>query len=206
MASPHQRTLRQSLRSALSHKRLADQLLDVLVTSQNAWNTTSAKIAADSAVALDTDYVSTGDVTTFDFDAAGTLAQHKASLRVSLRSALAHKYLADEIIDAIEEFETALNTLHAKLDAEAGTLNDTDFVSLLGLTAIDPDAEGILAQHKASMRTSMKSALSHSRLADQILDSVAALQTTFNTALAVLDGTSIAVASAPVTAIDPDAS
>jgi hypothetical protein len=205
MAAPHQRTLRQSLRSALSHKRLADQLLDTLVAAQNAWNTTSAKIAADSTGALDTDY-NGGDLTAFDFDAAGTLAQHKASLRTSLRSALAHKYMADEIIDAIEEFETALNTLHAKLDAEAGTLNDTDYASLLGLTALDPDAEGILAQHKATMRTSLKSALSHSRLADQILDSLAGLQSTFNTALAVLDTTSIAVEAAPVTAIDPDAS
>lgn len=204
MAAPHKRTLRQSLRSALSHKRLADQLLDTLLAAQNAWNTTSAKIAADSAVALDTDY-NAGDLTTFDYDAAGTLAQHKATLRASLRSALSHKYLADEVIDAIEEFETALNALHAKLDAEAGTLNDGDYALTLGLTALTPDAEGTSAQHKASMRTSMKSALNHSRLADQILDSIASLQTTFNTALAVLDTNSIAVAGTPVTAIDPDA-
>jgi len=205
MTSPHKSTLRKSLRSALSHKRLADQLLDIIQDAQTKWNTTSAKIAADSAVALDIDY-SGGDTTAFDFDAKGTLAQHSATLRKSLRSALSHKWLADETIDAIEEFQTALNTLHAKLDAEAGTLNDTDYVSTLGLTPIDADAEGVSAQHKVSMRTSMKSALSHSRLADQILDGVSNLQSTFNTALAVLDGTSIAVEAAPVTVIDPDAS
>ena len=204
MAAPHKRTLRQSLRSALSHKRLADQLLDALRATQDAWNTTSAKIAADSAIALDTDY-NTGDIATFDYDAPGTLAQHKASLRASLRSALSHKYLADEIIDAIGEFETALNALHAKLDAEGGTLDSGDYVATLGLAAVDPDAEGTLAQHKASMRTSAKSALNHSRLADQILNSITGLQTTFNTALAILDTNSVAVEAAPVTAIDPDA-
>lgn len=204
MTASHKRTLRQSLRSALSHKRLADQLLDLVKDSQTKWNATSAKIAADSTVALDVDY-NAGDSTAFDFDVAGTQAQHLATLRASLRSALAHRWLADEIIDAIEEFQTALNTLHAKLDAEAGTLAGTDYASTLGLSAVDPDAEGPDAQHKASMRTSLKSALNHSRLADQLLDSVSSLQSTFNTALAVLDTTSIAVAAAPVSVIDPDA-
>lgn len=204
MTAQHKRTLRQSLRSALCHKRLADQVLDIMLDAQTKWNTTSAKIAADSAVALDVDY-NTGDATAFDFDAAGTLAPHKASLRASMRSALSHKFLADEIIDAIEEFQTALNTLHAKLDTEAGTLNDVDYVTLLGITAIASDAEETSAQHKSSMRKSLKSAVSHSRLADQILDTISDLQTTFNTALAVLDGGSIAVAAAPVTPIVPDA-
>ena len=204
MTAPHQRTLRQSLRSALSHKRLADQLLDIIKDAQTKWNTTSAKIVADTAIALDVDY-NAGDTTAFDFDAQGTLAQHLATLRVSLRSALCHKWLADETIDAIEEFQVALNALHAKLDAEAGTLNDTDYLATLGLTPIDPDTEGTSAQHKASMRVSMKSALCHSRLADQILDSVASLQSTFNTALAVLDGGLVAVVATPVTVIDPDA-
>lgn len=205
MTAPHKRTLRQSLRSALSHKRLADQVLDLIKDSQTQWNATSAKIAADSTGALDTDYKD-GDVSSVDLDASGTQAQHKASLRASLRSALSHKYLADEIVDAIEEFQSALNALHAKLDAESGTLASTDFASSLGLSAVDPDAEGQDAQHKASMRTSMKSAVNHSRLADQILDGISSLQSTFNTAMDVLDTTSIAVEAAPVSVIDPDAS
>lgn len=198
----HKQSLRQSLRSALSHKRLADQLLDLIVDSQNALNATSTKLAADAAGTLDTDY-SAGDIATFDFDEAGTLAQHKTSLRKSLRSALANKWLADEIIDSIEEIQLSMNVLHAKLDAEAGVLASTDFVSSLLIEAIDADGEG-RGQYKASPRISLRSALSHARLADVLLEGIVGMQEAYNAMLAILDSTSVAVNATPVSVINPD--
>lgn len=168
---------------------------------------TFASGAANGAVSID--YEATGAVTDlFAPDAIGTGAQHKATLRKSLRSALSHKKLADEIVDAIEELQVGYNAMLVKLDAEAGTLNDTNYSSTLILTAVASDAVGTDAQHKAAFRKSLKSALVHSRLADQILDAITATQASFNATLVLLDAGTIGgtehVAN-QVTAINPDA-
>ena len=207
--SQHKATRRKSLRSALSHRRLADEILDSITDAQSKFNATMDKLDADSAIALDTDYESSGAITdVFEADGAGTNAQHKRSLRESLRSALAHKKLADEICDALEEYSVAYNAMLVKLDAEAGTLDDTDYESTLAVTAIDPDAEGADAQHKASFRKSLRSALAHRRLADEIIDAIVSLQSGMNASLALLDAGTVGGtdhADNKVTELDPDA-
>lgn len=204
----HKASRRKSLRSALCHKRLADQILDSLVTSQEAFNSAMDKLDVDTGAALDTDYEATLAITSlFEGDDTGTDAQHKATLRKSLRSALAHKRLADEIIDAWEEFQTAHNALMVKLDAEAGTLASVDFASTLGLTPLDPESALTPGQHKASARGSLQKALAHRSLANDLLDGMKALQDAFNSSLAALDAGTVngGHAGFKVTAIDPDA-
>ncbi len=204
----HQRTRRQSMRSAMAHRRLADELLDSINDTQSKFNDTMTKLDADSAGVLDTDYEATGAVTDiFEADDEGTEAQHKATLRKSMRSALSHKKLADEIADAIEEMQTSGDALLVKLDAEAGTLNDTDYESSLAVTTIDSDGEGSEAQHKQSLRKTLRSALSHKSLADDIMDAISGLQDAMRDSLVALDAGSVngAHAGFKVTPLDPDA-
>ena len=65
-------------------------------------------------------------------------SQHKASLRRVLRSAMANRKGADEILEAILELQAQMNTLLAKLDADAG-VTDTDFESSLAVDEIELD-------------------------------------------------------------------
>ena len=176
------------MRSAVKHKVMADTILDEIVVIQTAFNAAMDKLDADddTAAALDVDYVSTQGITELDFDTV-VAGQHKQNMRKTLRSSLAHKKLADEILDAVEELEATHNLLMTKLDAQAGTLASVDFVSALGVVAVGVDAVGSEAQHKASFRRSMRSAMKHKRLADQVLDNVEGLQNAMNLALAQLD-------------------
>jgi len=209
MTSPHKSTLRKSLRSALSHKKLADELLDSLADSQTKFNSLVSQLNGQAKGVGNTATSAHLITDIFEADGTGTEAQHKSTLRKSLRSALSHKKLADEIADSMEELATAQNALSVKLDADLaiGAYSDTDYASTLTLAVSDPDAEGSDAQHKQSFRKSLKSALVHSRLADQILDSIADMQTQYNAALAILDTAYAASAFAAVssTPIDPDA-
>lgn len=209
MTAPHRRTYRQSLRSALSHKSLADEILDSLNSTQTKLNSTLDKLDADSAVALDVDYESTGAITdSWEADAEGSGSAHKSTLRKSLRSALAHRKLADEIADSIEELQTAYNAMLVKLDAEAGTLNDTDYNSSLRLGLTSFNVAGTDAQHKSTFRNSLKKALAHSDLANAIADAVRDTQASFNRTLVLLDAGTVGGtdhADNQVTVIDPDA-
>ena len=141
-------TKREKLRSAMSHKRAADAWLDALATSQAQWNSAMAKLDPDTAAALDADYVSTQSLSSlYEADGEEAGAAHKSSLRLTMRSAFAHKRLADEMADSMEEWQASYGAMLAKLDAEAGTLNDTNYVSLLAVDEIDRDQEGSDAQH-----------------------------------------------------------
>lgn len=161
-----------------------------------------------AAAGLDTDYVATVSVSQLlSPDAEGTDAQHKASFRKSLQSALSHRRLANTILDSMSALQTNYNAMLAKLDAEAGTLDDTDYESTLAVTATDYDAAGSSAQHKASLRRSLESALAHRRLANAIADAMEEMEASFNGALAQLDTGTVSgqMAAFKVTAIDPDA-
>jgi hypothetical protein len=207
MAGQSKASMRKKLRSALAHKKAADKLLDSIVTSQTKWNSAMAKLQADNPASLDTNYTATQAITPkYEADGEGSDAQHKVSLRNTMRSALAHRKLADELCDALEEIQTAHNALMAKLDAEAGTLNDTNYVALIAVTPIDRDGEGSEAQHKVSLRKSLVSALANKSLADSILDSIWSLQTALNSELALLNTSVVAGSSARVVSvIQPDA-
>lgn len=209
MDAQHKATLRVSLRSALSHRRLANEMLDGLKLAQDQFNAAMDKLDADTAAALDTDYeatlaISSDDAFEADDNKAG--AQHKATLRRSLQSALSHRRLANELADSLEELQTAHNALMVKLDAEAGTLDDTDYEATLSVDVISADTKEAGAQHKATLRRSLRSALAHRRLADQILDSYVELQQALNSALAQIDGGTVngQMAQFKVTPIEPD--
>lgn len=208
MADQNKASLRKKTRSAMSHKRLADEILDSLADSQAKWNAAMAKLDADTAIALDTDYAATLSISdVVEFDGEGSQAQHKRSLRESLRSALSHRKLADELADSLEEMQAAHNAMMAKLDAQAGTLADVDWVATIGLAAIDLDSAGTQAQHQRSFRESFRSAMAHKNAADAILDAVSGLQAAMNASLAQLDLGNVngAHAGFAVSAIDPDA-
>lgn len=188
MAGQNKASMRKKLRSALAHKRLADELLDSILDSQTKWNSAMDKLQADNPASLDVNYYSTKKISdVFEADGENMGSQHKASLRDSLRSALAHRKLADEICDGIEEFQVAFNAMLVKLDAEAGTLNDTDYLSLLRVSIMDQNAEGSGAQHKASLRDSLRSALANHSVADAIVNAIEELQASLNSELALLD-------------------
>jgi hypothetical protein len=207
MAGQNKASMRTKLRSALAHKKAADKLLDSIADSQSKWNALLDKLQADNPASLDTDYYATSKIVdVFEADGAGTSAQHKASLRSVMRSAFAHRKLADELCDALEEFQAAHNALCAKLDAEAGTLNDINYASALSVVLIDADGEGSDAQHKASLRKSLISTLTNESLANSIMDSMLALQAALNSELALLDTSVVAGSSTrKVSVIQPDA-
>ena len=112
----HKTPLNKSLRSALAHKKLADKILNSIADSQVKWNAVMDKLNADDAVALDTNYSINSIAITFDSDGKGSEAQHKASFRKSLRSALAHRKLADEIVDALSSLQDSMRSSFAALD------------------------------------------------------------------------------------------
>jgi len=207
MASQNKASMRGKLRSALAHKKAADEFLDSLKDSQSKWNSAMNKLQADSPIALDVNYYSTKKISdVYEADGENFGSQHKASLRNTMRSALAHRKLADELCDALEEFQTAHNALMAKLDAEAGVLNDVNYQSLLKVSPIAGDSKGSEAQHKASLRKSLRSALANKSLADSIIDAMSGLQSALNSELALLDTSVVAGSSSrKVSVIDPDA-
>ena len=116
--SPNRATLRKKTENAFSHRRAANEVLDSIADTQAKWNAALAKLDADADITLDTDYEATLAITdVFEADDERAGAQHKQTIRKSLRSALSHKKLADEICDAIEEMQAAHNAAMAKLDA-----------------------------------------------------------------------------------------
>ena len=63
-----------------------------------------------------------------------------------------------------------------------------------------------MSQHKASMRKALRSALSHKKLADQLLDNMVATQSAFNAVLVKLDAATIngQCAALKVSVLNPD--
>lgn len=180
--SQHKSSNNRTLRSALKHKVAADTVLDSM--SELTTNVAAArvKIAADTNTTWDVDYVSTLAVVAVDMDLA-SVGQHKRTMRQVLRSAMAHKKLADEIADTIEEAQVSMNAILAKMDAGAGTLDavDANWNALKITILIDAEAEGSEAQHKVSLRKSIRSAISHKALGDFIIDGLSAIEVAINT-------------------------
>jgi len=177
----HKASYTRSLRSALRHKRAADTLLGDLSKLQANIVDVAAKIAADTNVTWDTDYAATLSVAETDWDLKGGEGQHRAPLRAVLKSSLSHKRLANEIVDAMEEAQVSLNAVLIQMDADGGTLSiDSTYEAYRIADVIDPDAVGTDAQHKASLRQSLRSAISHEEMADYIIDGIATMQAGVN--------------------------
>jgi len=160
---------------------------------------------ADAIGGLDTNYVASCSLPSPILADGVYPAQNLSSMRRVWRSKLKHKRLADTLIEALAGLESNFNAMLAKLDAEAGTLDDTDYVSSLAVAAISPDAAS-LGQHKASLRKTMIDAMAHKKLGNEIVDAIAAAQNSFNAVLAKLDAATIngQCAALKVSAIDPD--
>lgn len=176
----HKASDRRSLRSALRHKKAADTLLDGLTALETNVAGAITKVGLDSNGTWDTDYESLWAVTETDWDDVGTEAQHKASMRKVMINAMAHKRLANEMVDAMEEAEVSFNAVLEQMDADAGTLSADNIYEAFRITLVDADAEGIEAQHKAPLRKSLQKALAHSAMADRIMDDLIAAQTAVN--------------------------
>jgi len=206
--SQHKATRRTALRSALAHRRAADTLLEALNSLQTSWNATMDKLNADTGIALDTDYEASAlAVSALDPDAPMAGSQSKATLRQAMRSALAHKKAADELVDAIAEVSTAYSLMLVKLDAEGGTLSDPNWELDGAVEPTDPDAPFAGSQSKASLRQVLRSALANKKLADDILGAITGLQDALYGSLVQLDSGNVGGAHAAfkVTVIEPDA-
>lgn len=140
---------------------------------------------------LDTNYVSAGTLSSIWDPEASVSGQNRVSARNILRSSLSHRQLADTLADMLVVMQSKYTALLTKLDAEAGTLNDINYASLLSMPVLNPVDPAIPAQHSVSMRTSLRSALANQTLADDILDAVSNFQTSFNAALVILDTAAI---------------
>jgi len=155
---------------------------------------------------LDTNFVATQTIPAAHIlnPSAPAFGQNKTSLRRILENALAHRTLADTVLDSLVALQTNHNALMVKLDAQAGTISSTNFASTLSVTAIDPTAAASPAQEKSSVRTVLRSALANGSLADQVLDAVVACQTSLNAVLVELDAkNTLAAASLEMTVLDP---
>lgn len=115
------------------------------------------------------------------------MAQHKATDRRSLRSALRHKRAADTWLDVVSEMATNVVGAAAKVAADTDGTWDTDYEATWASSEIDWDATGEDAQHKAAMRKVMINSLSHKKLANEIVDAIEEAQISFNAVLAQMD-------------------
>lgn len=183
--SQHKASNQKTLRSALKHKKAADAILDSISSLTSKVAAARIKIAADTNATWDVDYSSTLAIASIDFDLPST-GQHKRSMRAVIRSAMAHKRLADKIVNSIEDAQVSLNAVLAKMDAGAGTLDavDANWDALAITSLLSPDAVEVQAQHKVSLRKSARSAISHKALADFIMDSLVAIETEVNAMIA----------------------
>lgn len=110
--SQHKASLRKVMISSLSHKRLANEMVDAMEEAQVSLNVVLAQMDADSGtLSIDSVYEAFRITDVIDPDAEGTEAQHKASFRKSLQKALAHSTLADSLIDDLVAAQTAVNSL-----------------------------------------------------------------------------------------------
>lgn len=185
----HKATLRRAAEVAMANKGLANLMLDSLSEMQAQFNSLMDKLDADNTASLDTDYEATLEVTSnlVDGQDASTDAPYKAKWVGVLRSVLKHKGMADETLDALEEAQVAFNALLVKLDAEGGTMNDTDYESTLAVADVEADESQADGPHKASYRRVWEMAMANSRVSDAFVDGLSGMQAALNDALAQLD-------------------
>lgn len=196
---------RKALSSALASKKTADAVLKSLVDIQTGLNKTMAKIKADNAAALDTDYEATcamGQIV--DWDKSADDHGHRAPLRKALKFGLYSRELAGELIACFEELQLAHDAMCAKLDAEAGTLAATDWADL----KIEPITDGsapMAGRAHQSMKRWLEVSLCSKQLSTEIIEAIKTAQEALNATLDALDAGTIASVPAAQPVIEPDA-
>lgn len=205
--SQHKRSLREVLVSGLANKKLANAYIDGLVAAQTQFNAAMDKLDAESGEpTIATDYGTLAIASVLSADAP-LRAQNTATPRKSMRSAMMNKRVGDALVDSLSDAQSAVNAMLAKLDAQAGTLADTDFEATLAIQAIDADSSLPGAQNKAPARKVMTAAIAHRKGADMVMDALVALADAMDAALAQIDTGSVStmMAAYKVAVIDPDA-
>lgn len=116
----HKSSMRRVLRSAMSHKRLADEIADTIEEAQVSLNAVLAKMDAGAGTldAVDANWDALAITNLIDADGEGSEAQHKATLRRSIRGAVSHKDLGDRIIDGLAAIEADINQLIEDIKAK----------------------------------------------------------------------------------------
>ena len=108
----HKRSMRQVLVSAMSHRKLANEIADTIEEAQVSMNALLAKMDGDAGTLADgAGYTALKISILIDADGVGSEAQHKTSLRKSIRGAVSHKAVGDFIIDGLSAIEVAINAM-----------------------------------------------------------------------------------------------
>lgn len=176
----HKASKQRTLESAMKHRKGAEEWLRVVDELNEKIAEVKAKVAADADGTWDTDYVTTGGVTELDWDVA-LEGQHRQPLRKIVIETMAHKKLGNLIADMLEEAQVTLNAVLTQMDADAGTLSDdATYEALRIANVIEPDAKGFGAQHDATLRQTMRSAISQRKLADELIDALKGIQDGLN--------------------------
>ena len=177
----HKANNSRTLRSAMKHKKAADSWLDDGINAIQEQGDVLVKMNADTNTTWDVDYVSTHGTDLYDTDGI-LIGQYKRTLREIMISSLAHKKLANQICDVLEEISVSYNAVLAQMDADAGTLSNDATYEAFRIKSEDlisgDQREG--GQHKATSARSLRSALSHKPLADKLISDMAGLQDMVN--------------------------
>lgn len=113
------------------------------------------------------------------------MAQHNQSKKLTIRSAIKHKFAADKLIEVMDGLSSAIADARAKVDADANGSWDTDYGDL-SVEVYDFDQKTI-GQHKSSLRKILIDKLTHRRLGNAVSDALEEAQVTLNLVLAQMD-------------------
>ena len=210
---------RRAWRIALSHNKLADITLDSIVSIQSNINIMIDKLDAATPVTVPTDFATNkigvvadwGVFKPMNFESPISKTSrtqqghcHRQSLKWALLHAIYDEKTSDKFIESIDYLQQAHDDLCDKLDAQAGTLSETDFASTLEIEVLEPDAPS-QTRSKASFRTWIKSSLSSHQLANEFIDSIIECEEAVNDMLAKLDaGTITGVMPDKVNVLKPE--
>jgi hypothetical protein len=131
----HRATLRRTFTVALSHRSLANELVDSMEEIQAAMNALLAKLDAEGGSLTDVDYADTLSVNLILADSPVLPAQHKATVRRTLTVAMSHRKLASVIADSVLGLQEALNAALAQID----TGNIAGEMAAFKVDVIEPD-------------------------------------------------------------------
>ena len=212
---PFRSIRRGAWRRALSHNALADKSLDGLIKIQSSINTIIDRVSAATPSTLPTD---------FSDDKIGVIAEwgvllpatvsyrpdnssighgHRQGLQWALLHALYSQELTEEFTHLIDGLQKSHDDLCDKLDAQSGTLSDTDFASSVGIQMLNPEKK-MPSRSRASFRTWLVSTMSSYNMSNDFIDSVMACQKAINDIAAELDAGGVSMPS-KVSVLDPKA-
>lgn len=114
------------------------------------------------------------------------MAQHKVSRRLTVRSALKHKYAADKLLEVMDGLTDNVAAARAKIAADSNGTWDTDYVATAGVEVVDFDDKTV-GQHKSSLRKILIDKLCHKALGNEMTDILEEAQVSLNLVLAQMD-------------------